>query len=170
MVDLYKYFPTFIKMRDSLASNLSMDDPREAVLEKLTYMIEQTFDETDAFIQTLLTLNDPDAVDQQYFSHISYLLGTMLPNGASEEETRFIIQQLVNHYKTSGTHLSWYTAWHWSGEEETKVTELYKRDQQEINNYSITRSANHPLKSARIQLGVCASGCESVCVNTCESL
>jgi hypothetical protein len=168
-VDLYKYYPTFVKLKDRLASGIEDADSRETVLAKLVYMLDQMFDDTDEFIQTLMSLNDPDSVDQQYFSHVSYLLGTILPNGASEEETRFIIKQLVNHYKTSGTHPSWQTAWHWLQQPDTKVVELFKRDQQEVANYSTTRSANHPLKSARVQLGSCSSSCESVCVNTCES-
>jgi len=168
-VDLYKYFPTFIKIRDRLASGIDDADSRETILAKLVYMLDEMFDDTDAFIQELIKLNDPDVVDQQYFSHVSYLLGTMLPNGSNEEESRFIIKQLVNHYKTSGTHHSWHTAWHWLDQPETKVVELFKRDQQEIANYSTVRSANHPLKSARIQLGVCASTCETVCESVCET-
>jgi len=169
-VDLYKYWPTFVKLRDRLASGITDEDSRETVLAKLTYLLDQMFDDTDTFIQTLLKLNDPDQVDQQYFSHVSYLLGMMLPNGINEDETRFIIKHLVDHYKTSGTHPSWHTAWAWQSQPETKVVELFKHDQQEVANYSVNRSVNHPLQSARIQLGVCTSSCESICVNTCESV
>lgn len=167
--DLYRYLPTFIRIRDRLASGLSDDDPDEAVFEKLVSILASMFDETDAFIQTLVELNDPDRVDTQYFSHISYILGTMLPTGGSEKATRFIIKSLVDHYKTGGTHLSWHRAWAWQEIPDSKVTELWKTEQQEVANYAIMQDAGHTLKSARIDLGSCYTSCESTCESTCES-
>jgi len=169
-IDIYRYFPTFLKLRDRLASNITDADSRETVLAKLTSMLDVLFDETDEFIQLLINLNDPDHTEQRYFSHVSYLLGMVLPNGVSEDETRFIIKHLVDHYKTSGTHPSWHRAWEWLDQPETKIVELFKHEQNEIANYAIARSVNHALQSARIQLGVCASTCESICVNSCESI
>jgi len=167
--NLYRYLPTFIRIRDRLASGLSDNDPAEAVFEKLVSILASMFDETDALIQTLLSLNDPDRVDPSYFSHISYLLGTMLPTGGSEDGTRFIIKLLVDHYKTSGTHLSWHRAWSWQEIPDSKITELWKTEREEVGNYSVTQDISHTLKSARIDLGSCYTSCESVCESACES-
>lgn len=168
--DLYRYLPTFIRIRDRLASNLSDDDPEEAVFQKLVSILAAIFDETDDFIQALVQFNDPDRVDPIYFSHISYLLGTMLPTGGSEAATRFIIKSLVDHYKTGGTHLSWHRGWSWQDVPDSKITELWKTQQNEIGNYAIVQDVSHTLKSARIDLGSCYTSCESVCESVCESI
>ena len=73
-VDLYKYYPTFVKLKDRLASGIDDADSRETVLAKLVYMLDQMFDDTDAFIQLLLNLNDPDhhlLTDLHYFRGVS---------------------------------------------------------------------------------------------------
>lgn len=169
MTDLYRYLPTFIRLRDRLASGLSDDDSEEAVLEKLCSMLAAVFDENDDFIKALHDLQDPDRCDSAYFMHVSYILGTLLPTGGNEARTRFIIKNLVSHYKTKGTHHSWTTGWHWQDITRPSVVELWKTTPNEINDYTFAPDTNHPLKSARIDLTACGTVCETICESVCET-
>ncbi len=168
MTNLYRYLPTLIKLKDKLASNIDDRSTDEGILEKLVTMISTMFDETDDFIKEILDIQDPDHCDPSYFSHISYILGTMLPTQGTEAQIRFILKNLISHYKTKGTHNSWRTGWLWQGQDPPKVTELWKSTPREVGDYSEAPDSGHALKSARIQLGACVSYCEASCEVSCE--
>lgn len=167
--NLYRYLPTFVRMRDRLASGLTDEDTEEAVLEKIVACLAEIFDETDEFIQDLVKLTDADQCDPTYFMHLSYVLGTLFPTGGNEAMVRHLIKNVVSFYKTKGTHHSWGKAWAWLGVERPGVVELYKTTPQETINYSAYESVTHPLRAARIDLTTCQSYCQSYCEAACEA-
>ena len=168
MTDLYRYLPTFIRLRDSIAASLVGSS--QGVLERIVEVLASLFDETDAFVEALMGIQDPDTCDSQYFPYISYLLGTLLPAGGSEDEIRFLIKNLASHYKTKGTHPSWQKAWRWQDVTPPQVVELYKSTPNEVGDYEMLPDVNHSLRAARIDFTACAGSCESICESVCESI
>lgn len=162
---LYKYFPTYVKRRDELAG---VDDAGEAVLQKLTYMLEKEAGAHVEMIRRLLYELDVDTCSVSRFNYLAFILGIPVPGDFSDEKRRMYLKQIPDLLKIKGTHLNFakQAAFH---AQDVWLVELWKTEENEYRRYSQTSSSTYNLKSARVDMLTCGSSCESICESICES-
>lgn len=167
--NLYKYLPSFLRLRDTLYSANIRETGTKPILERLVELVAEEFDETHDFITGIKYLNDPDVVDPQYFMHLSFILGTMIGTQVDETLARWLIKNLVYVYKIKGTQPSWRLEWRRQATDPPEIIELWKTIPNEVGDYTEQQDIDHPLKSARVDFGFCQTSCESFCESSCES-
>lgn len=165
-LELYRYFPTFMRRRDELAG---VDNAGEAVLQKITYMLEKESGAHVEMLRRLLLELDVDNCSASRFNYLGYILGIPIPGDWSDSRRRMYLKQIPDLLKIKGTHLNFarQAAFH---QQDIWLVELWKTEENEYRRYSQTSSSAYNLKSARVDMMSCSSSsCESICESTCEA-
>jgi len=163
-LELYRYLPTFIRRRDELAG---LDNAGEAVLQKLTYMLEKESGAHVEMIRRLIVELDVDNCDPSRFNYLGYILGIPIPGDWTDARRRMYLKQLPNLLKIKGTHLNFskQAAFH---QQDVWLVELWKTQEREYRYYAQSPFSTYHLKSARVDMLSCATSCESICESICE--
>lgn len=165
-LELYKYFPTFVKHRDELAG---VDDAGEAILQKITYMLEKESGAHSEMIRRTILNIDPDHCDPSRFDYLAFLLGVPIPGDWTDEKRRQYLRQIPGLLKIKGTHLNFAKQAAFIDRPDIWLVELFKTTENEDRYYSRTSGGGFDLKSARVDMLSCSGSCESVCESSCES-
>jgi len=165
-LELYRYFPTFVKARDELAG---VDGAGEAVLQKITYMLEKEAGAHTEMIRRLILDLDPDHCDVSRFDYLAFALGVPIPGDLTDEVRRQYLRQLPGLLKIKGTHLHFAKKAAFADHKDVWLVELFKTTLYEDRYYTREPDSIHDIKSARVDMLACSGSCESICESTCES-
>ena len=163
---LYQYFTGFIKNKDELAG---VDGSGEAVLQKLTYMLEKESGAHSEMIRRLLVDLDVDNCDPSRFDYLAYILGVPIPGDLTDEYKRQYLRQLPDLLKVKGLHQYFLKQAAFRNRKDIWLVELWKTEEHEDRSYEQSPDAAHQLKAARIDMMSCSGSCESICESICES-
>jgi len=165
-LQLYRYFPTFIKERDELAG---VDGAGEAVLQKITYMLEKEAGAHVEMLRKLIVNLDVDNCDPSRFDYLAFILGVPIPRDWTDQIRRQYLRQLPDLIKIKGTHLNFAKQAAFRDRSDYWLVELWKTTEYEDRSYRQKPNPSHQLKSARVDMLVCATSCETVCETVCET-
>jgi hypothetical protein len=165
-LEVYRYFSTFIKSRDELAG---VDDAGEAILQKITYMLEKEAGAHVEMLRKLIVNLDVDNCDVSRLDYLAFILGIPIPGDWTDEIRRQYLRQLPDLLKIKGTHLNFAKQAAFHDHSDVWLVELWKRIENEYRSYRREPDATHTLKSARVDMLSCATSCESICESICES-
>ena len=101
-LELYRYFPSFVKYRDSEAG---VDANGEGILQKITYVLEKEAGAHSELIRRLLYNLDPDSCDLQFLDYLAFIFGERVPGDWGDEKRRGFLRQLPDLLKVKGLHL-----------------------------------------------------------------
>ena len=147
-IDLYRLLPFIIRLRD----RQTQGGTAEPVLQGVMYAYEQIADETQEKIEELAGLLDPRTCDLVYLKYQSTYYADF-PNPESDGlHQRAFVEQAGNVFDKSGQHLGWENYGSLKDYPEFDIVELWKTTMHEINDYTTSQDAQHPYKSARVQL------------------
>lgn len=164
-LELYRYFPTFVKYRDEIAG---VDNAGEAVLQKITYMLEKEAGAHTEMLRRLILDLDPLHCDPSRFDYLAYILGVPIPGDWTDEYRRQYLRQIPDLLKIKGTHLHFGKQAAFA-QRDVWLVELFKTTEYEDRYYSRTPDSMFDIKSARVDMLACSGSCESVCESSCES-
>ncbi len=147
---------------DSSASTLGWAIRNEAIFEKISSILDDQAEATEADIANLVDLFDARRTTPTGLLMLSYFLGQLLDGTKPLPFRQWLVTNLIALYKIKGTTHSWKKRQQLTLGSYLPHVELWKTTIFEKCDYSIERDAAHPLKSARFGFpGACASGCET---------
>jgi hypothetical protein len=164
-LEVYRYFSTFIKRRDELAG---VDDAGEAILQKITYMLEKESGAHVEMLRKLIVNLDVDNCDPSRIDYLGFILGIPIPHDWNDETRRQYLRLLPDLIKIKGTHLNFAKQAAFHDHSDVWLVELWKRIENEDRSYREVPNPSHQLKSARVDMLSCATSCESICESICE--
>ncbi len=154
---------TLVFQADSTVALTAWTVRRQPIFERIFFMLERDATIQQMLIRGLPVLQDADHGDPLFLVYLAYLVGgsDRFPADLSTFRQREFVKQLVDFWKIKGTFQSWRKMALLRNLGTIMIRELYKRDLHEIGDYSAVRDTDHPLKSARIDVMVCDTQCES---------
>lgn len=164
-LELYRYFPSFVKFRDSEAGT---DANGEAILQKITYVLEKEAGAHSEMIRLLLHNLDPDNCALQFLDYLAFILGERIPGSWDDEKRRWFLRQLADLLKLKGLHLGFERRAAFASRHDVHAVELYKATLNETCDYVDEEDGSHPYRAARIDVAECAF-CETYCQAGCEA-
>jgi hypothetical protein len=162
---LYQYFPGFTKERDTQAG---VDAFGEAVLQKVTYMLEKEAGAQSEMLRRLLVDLDVDNCDVSRLDYLAYILGVPIPGDLTDEYRRQYLRQLPDLIKLKGLHQKFIKEAAFRNRKDIWLVELWKTTENEDRNYERSPDAVYRFKAARVDMMSCSGSCESVCESICE--
>ncbi len=162
---LYRYFPTFVKLRDEEAGT---DSNGETILQRITYMLEKEAGAHVEMLRGIIDGIDPDHCDASLLNHLSFILGVPIPGGWGDERKREFLRQLPGLIRIKGTQLHFLKKASFAGYAGIFPVELWKTIPREDRSYERESSPPNVLKAARIDLMSCSASCEQYCEVSCE--
>lgn len=163
-LELYRYFPSFVKYRDSEAG---VDANGEAILQKITYVLEKESGAHAELIRRLLYNLDPNNCETRFLDYLAFIFGEKIPGDWSDEKRRWFLRQLPDLLKLKGLHLGFERRAAFAGRLDAHAVELFKSIVNETCDYSDERDAGHIYRAARINITGCLS-CQAYCQAGCE--
>lgn len=167
-MDLYKFLPNVIKLKDLEGGQ---------VLKDVFYALESVSQDLDDKIRNLLTLLSPFEATEDELNFLCDVIGYIALGSKIDDKTRrALVSQLIRFCQKKGTKdgiikYAYYSGLHTLPETALPVTELYKAKLEEDRRYDF-RSGFTSFPSARVWYScttLCESGCETVCETSCES-
>lgn len=165
-MELYRYFPTFIKYQDSQAG---LDDDGEALLQKITWCLEKESGAHSEMVRQLILNLDRDYCNPRLLNYLAYIFGERIPGSWGDEQRRHFLKALPDLLKIKGEHLGFVRRAAFHDRKDVFLVELFKTQLYEDRAYSMYRGASYPYQSARIDILACISSCESWCETLCEA-
>ena len=140
----------------------------DTFFEKLFYAYGDLSEEIRQKVKGLRDLHDPYHCPSKYLLYLAYIVGGELPPHLTEVQQREFVAQFGSLSKLIGTHQGFRNYSKLWGDD-LNATELFKSDLYEVDDYSYSQDALHPIRAARLDIFSCQSGCENYCQSGCQT-
>jgi hypothetical protein len=150
-VSFYYMMPEIIRVKDRLASGL-VDGSGEGVLQKIVYMLDQSYDQQATDVANLAASSTPDTCVAALLPYLTQYLGEEYPSGWSLDQKRNFVRSLVLLYKIKAGRHAWESILNLYGYPGYFPWELWKTDIYETWDYALSQDYDHRYKAARVDL------------------